>query len=331
MEPLSMSRVVSGIHPGRLRGLSRNTPGNLVRALHITCLVAALAGAGATPDHSAAAEVTALPDVTVTAPRPPTDPELAGENVAQFIASHSKPAVLTGHLARWSTGVCPSSQGLSPAFNDFVVARIRAVAASVNAPVQPAGHCGVNVEVVFSSQPQKVLDQMVKGGHGWLLGFHYPHQTKRLATVNHPVQGWYVTATRGCHGDEAIDEALPIGGAGSVPSGCLGSRLHDDRSTLIVAAFIIIDTNKVVGMEIGSISDYVAVLTLTQAQPTDSCGALPSILDLMAPDCGREKATLLTAGDIAYLRALYKADLGQEMAVEKSNIENDMRRQFKEW
>ena len=322
---------MSGICLGRLRGRVLIAPGDLVRALHIACLVAAMTAAGATPSDSAAAEVTALPDVTVTAPRPPTDPELAGENVAQFVASHSKPAVLTGHLARWTTGVCPSSQGLTPAFNDFVVARIRAVAATVGAPAQPAGQCGVNVEVVFSTQPQKVLDQLVKGGHGWLLGFHYPHQTKRLATVNHPVQGWYVTATRGCHGDEAIDEALPIGGAGSVPNGCLGSRLHDDRSSLIVAAFIVIDTSKVVGMEIGSISDYLAVLTLTQAQPTESCGGLPSILDLMAPDCGREKATLLTAGDIAYLRALYKADLAQDAAVEKSNIENEMRRQLKAW
>jgi hypothetical protein len=304
--------------------------GNFVGAAFV-CLVAAYAAADVTPNEGVAAPPTALPDVTVTAARPATAEELAGENVANFVTSHSRPTVLTGHLSRWSTGVCPSSQGLSTAFNDFVTTRIRAVAASVGAPTQPAGQCKTNVEIVFSTKPQMVLDQMVKGGHEWLLGFHYPHQTKRLATVNHPVQGWYVTATRGCHGEEAIDEALPIGGAGSVPAGCLGSRIHDDRSSLIVAAFIIVDSSKVAGMEIGSISDYLAVLTLTQAQPSEGCGGLPSIMDLMAPDCAREKATSVTAGDIAYLRALYKIDLGEDVALQKTNIENDMRRQFKEW
>jgi hypothetical protein len=320
-------------NPSGWGGLIRGARGNVFRAVVVSLVAGAAAAAGAdvTPSDNAAAQPTPLADVTVTAPRPATAEELAGENVSNFVASHSKPAVLTGHLSRWSTGVCPSSQGLSPAFNDFVAARIRAVATSVGAPTQPAGQCKINVEIVFSTHPQMVLDQMVKGGHAWLLGFHYPHQTKRLATVNHPVQGWYVTATRGCHGEEVIDEAMPIGGAGSVPAGCLGSRLHDDRTTLIAAAFVIVDANKVAGMEIGSISDYLAVLTLTQAQPPDSCGGLPSIMDLMAPDCGREKSTSVTAGDVAYLRALYKTDLGQDIELEKSNIENDMRRQFKEW
>jgi hypothetical protein len=267
-------------------------------------------------------------NVTVIAPRAPTAAELAGDNVAKFIASHSKPAVLTAHLSRWRTGICPLTQGLTPAFNDFVTARIRVVAASVGGPTQPSGQCNPNVDVVFTTDPQKVLDDVVKG-HGWLLGFHYPHQTKRLATVSHPIQGWYVTMTRNCRGYEALDEALPLWGSGNVPPSCLGSRLQSGLSTLIVAAFIVVDVNKVVGHEIGPISDYLAVLTLTQAQPPDSCGNLPSIMDLMAPNCdGREKATAVTAGDLAYLRALYATNLEQQLALEKSNIDDNMMRQF---
>jgi hypothetical protein len=102
-----------------------------------------------------------LPEVTVTAPRPPTPEELAGDAVYDFVRVHAVPATVTGQLARWGigrdSGICPLTQGLSPAFNDFVSARILAVAASVGAPVR-GGRCSkYNVLIVFTTNPEKVL------------------------------------------------------------------------------------------------------------------------------------------------------------------------------
>src|SRR5690348_10150458 len=74
---------------------------------------------------------TPLPSVTVIAPRPPTPQELAGTAVPDFVRMHARVVVVTGQLARWRTAICPVTEGLSPAFNDFISARILAVAASV--------------------------------------------------------------------------------------------------------------------------------------------------------------------------------------------------------
>ena len=53
------------------------------------------------------------------------------------------------------------------------------------------------------------------------------------------------------------------------------------------------------------------MLTLSQVRLIDDCGELPSILDLMASACKREKPQSITAADLAYLRALNT--VGQEV------------------
>ena len=92
---------------------------------------------------------------------------------------------------------------------------------------------------------------------------------------------------------------------------------------------IVVDANKIVGRPIGAISDYLAVLTLTQAFAPEQCGRLPSIMEMMLPNC-REKEALtgITAGDLAFLRALYKADLEAVLPLERDSVENSMTRQF---
>jgi hypothetical protein len=47
-----------------------------------------------------ASEPSALPEVTVTAPRPPTPEELAGEAVSNFVHGHASPTAVTGQLTR---------------------------------------------------------------------------------------------------------------------------------------------------------------------------------------------------------------------------------------
>ncbi len=282
-----------------------------------------------------------LPEVTVTAPTPPTPEELSGDAVPDFIRAHAAPAVVSGQLPRWGggvgrgAGVCPITVGLSPAFNDFVSARILAVALTVGAPTQAAPGCRHNVYVVFAVDPQDTLKQMAKQDPR-ILGYHHSQQTRDLQTANRPIQGWYLTSTRAARGDESIDEPNPllplessVLNQGQHPSGLPGSHLSNGISSAIVNVVIVVDVNKIVGRPIGAIADYVAVLTLTQAFATVRCGTLPSIMDLMLPDCHeKEPLTGVTAGDLAFLRALYKADLEALLPLERDSVENLMRRQF---
>jgi len=49
----------------------------------------------------------------------------------------------------------------------------------------------------------------------------------------------------------------------------------------------------------------------------------------MSSNCGdRDKPTAITAGDIAFLRALYSTDLEQPLGLERSDILNNMMKQL---
>src|SRR5580692_10201934 len=89
-----------------------------------------------------------IPDVTVTTPSPPTDAELAGDGLYQYIVHHATVHYVNtgtmGNLARWRGGrqsICPVTVGLGPGYNAFVTARLRALATYVGAPVQSDAQC----------------------------------------------------------------------------------------------------------------------------------------------------------------------------------------------
>jgi hypothetical protein len=98
-----------------------------------------------------AAKTTQLPDVTIIAPPAPTDPELNESGLFQFIVHHgathysSAAGAIGGGLLRWRGGraetICPASVGLDEGYNDFVTARVRAVAGFVGAPIQSDLKC----------------------------------------------------------------------------------------------------------------------------------------------------------------------------------------------
>jgi hypothetical protein len=281
----------------------------------------------------AAEPSTSLPDVTVIAPRPPTPEELSGEAVPRFVQSHTKPSTVIHQITRWRTGICPLARGLDAGMNAFVTARIRAVAQAVGAPHDESSSCVPNVLILFTLEPQQVIDEVIKHDSR-ALGFHYAEQEKKLATITRPIQGWYVTSTRNFRGTETVDDPEPLGIAdgniatpkGANPSkvapGDPGSRLTNLRSSLIASALIIVDATKIKGIPIGPLSDYLAILTLSQSKAPGTCAQLPSIMDLMAPDCqGRERPAQITAGDLAFLRALYSINLETPLDLEQSSLE----------
>ena len=235
----------------------------------------------------------------------------------------SSPATITGQLARWRVGICPLVRGLSPAFNDFISARVQAIAATVGVPEEKAEHCKQNVQIIFTTEPQKVLEDVVKH-YTWMLGYHHVSQERRIATFSRPIQAWYVTATRGGFGEEYIDDVF-----GSPPPGLLGSRLTTGQSTSVVFVLIVADTSQIEGFTIGSISDYAAMVALSQPQSLDGCSELPSIVDLLSSTCAAgAKSEAMTAGDIAYLRALYSTYMEQPLSLQRSDIRNKMMQEF---
>jgi hypothetical protein len=274
-----------------------------------------------------------IPAVTVTAPRPPTDEELAGDSLSQFIVHHATVHYfntgVTGRLANWIGGkrsICPLTKGLNPEQDAYVTARVRALAAYVGAPVQPGPQCEYNVTILFTNNPQEEMDEVFKWATVYFRN-RYSGGTRDLIKFrsDHAIQGWYLMGG-GLNSDLALAhlDVLPIW---PVITQNAGSEGHQSGIGVVI---LVVDTTKVVGYSIGAIADYLAMLSLSVAQSPDHCDPLPSILDLMSTSCGkRVMPKAMTAGDLAFLKALYYKNTGLGRSLSRSQIQDNMVRQFK--
>ena len=289
-----------------------------------------------------------IPVVTVTAPPPPTDQELAGDSVPQFVMHHATVRYVSTptarNLARWRGGkqsICPLTVGLNPQYDAFVTARLRAVAAYVGAPVQSDPQCKTNVQVLFTSHPQQSMDAVIK----WAtvaFGIRYSGGMRDLIAyrADQAIQGFYLT-TRG--GAMVLNTDVALVGLDVLPiwpevsqkylgHDASGTRLGGGSGSGIGigVVLLVVDTTKVGGYPLGTIADYLAMLTLSVAQSPDHCDPLPSILDLMAPSCGtRAGPRAITAGDLAFLKGLYYRNTGLGPSLSRDAIQDNMMQQFK--
>ena len=270
----------------------------------------------------------AVENVTVTEPRLRTEHALNN-----FIIAHAAPTALLGKIARWKTGICPITVGLPDRFNFYVNQRIIRVAMTAGVPLASAEPCRPNIAVLATPEPEKLLDFM-RTKRPALFGFHYKSQRDRIAAMKLPVQAWYSTATEDFYGFISAD--LPSGSLGyGVMSNfgdtaiyhASGSRLNDGLRSEFTTAVIIVDTTKIGGREIGPLSDYIAMLALSQAQSYDKCQDVPTITNLMASGCGAEmKPAALTDIDVTYLRGLYKMNPNGSFMGERGSIAFEMKK-----
>lgn len=259
--------------------------------------------------------------LTVTAPNKLT-PQEAEALATRFVRALSEPSRL-GQLSRWTMRPCSKVMGLPDEFDGFIRTRIDTLADEVGAPKATAA-CGQNnVLVVFTTEPQKLVD-FISRRRSELLGFHYAAQTKRLTTFKGPIQAWYVTATVAGYTHYLDEEFSPMPGGGA------GSRLSAGLSSALDAVLIIVDSGKVAGQPIGRIADDVAMLTLARSPVSRGCRELPTILDALKPDCA-PSASLETLADAdrAYLKGLYSADPRQFVQLQKSEIASSVARELK--
>ena len=263
-------------------------------------------------------------EITVTAPRPPTASELAGDNIKRFVDSHSEPKnSATGTLSRWKEAVCVKTLGLPLAYEDYVSARVEAIAAAVKTPQEKRNPCRPNVYVIFTNEPQTAIDMAVDQNPD-LLGYHWSTQLKKLKTINHPIQAWHITGVQaagasGVQIDSVWASPLFVTGA---------NRISTDVHSFMLFALVVVDGRKVLGYPLSTISDYIAMLTLSQVRLIEGCGELPSILDLMASACKREKPQSITAADLAYLQALNTVGQEVDYFMQKTDIEAKMKKQL---
>ena len=279
-----------------------------------------------------------IPGITVTAPRPPTEQELAGDSLHQFIVHHATVhygTYVMGNLAHWrgdKQSICPRTLGLDPARDAFVTARIRAVAAYVGAPLQSDPQCRDNVQILFTSDTEAAMNDVVDWASVYFRRGGRYARTRRLIAFkgDHPIQGWYLTTPRASAVSNTDLGLLNIYLEPIWPQ-ITPNYLGDDHEMRgIGTVILVVDTTKVGSNSLGTIADYAAMLTLSLIQSPDHCDPLPSILDVMSPSCAnRENLTAMTAGDLAFLKALYYRNFVYGRSPSRGAIEYSMMQQFK--
>jgi hypothetical protein len=289
--------------------------------------------------RAALAQPVALPTehVTVTGDKAASD-----ATVNHFVQSFTAPSYLTGKAARWETGICPVTMGLAPKFAVFVTRRVREIAAKAGAPVDKDEHCRPNIEIVFTTAPQALANGL-RRDHPNYLGYHESNgQADAMASVTHPIQAWYLTATRDLDGNEDVDGGMKVpvplrlpcptcnppyldfwisGGAKKVT----GSRLRDGLRTVFRHVIIAADPTRLSQYEVGALADYIAFLALAQLQSLDTCQTLPSVINLLAPGCD-SKPNAMTDGDLGYLHGLYTMSADANLHMQQDGIAYQMKR-----
>jgi hypothetical protein len=270
----------------------------------------------------------AVENVIVTAPRLRSERALNN-----FITTHAAATPFLGKIARWKTGICPITVGLTPELNVYISQRILRVALAAGAPLAASEPCRPNIAVLATPEPQKLLD-FVRTKRPALLGFHYRSQAESIASMKLAVQAWYSTATEDFLG--MIWGDLPSGrfgegvrnNFGDLPAyHASGSRLGDGLKSVFTTAIIVVDIRKIGGQEVGPLADYIAVLALSQGRSYDDCQSVPTITNLMAPNCDAEmKPAAITDIDMTFLRGLYRMRPDGSYRQERGSIAFEMKK-----
>jgi hypothetical protein len=250
------------------------------------------------PGVSSADEPTDLGDVVVEGRTLQTMTE-------DFVREVGQPARGRG-LARWKDGVCVGVANLQPEMAQYIVDRISTVAQDLGLkPGEPG--CNPSVLIVATADGNAFTEQFVAmrprlfviGAAGTDLG---RTALERFKTTERPVRWWTVSVpTDSDTGDIAVrlpgQEAPMIQTRGA-------SRLTTQIVDVTKRSFVIVDVNRINGVNQSQLADYIAMVTLAQVDPDADTSAYATVLNLFhAPD----QVEGLTQWDIAYLKGLYDA------------------------
>lgn len=308
--------------------------------LFLTVAIAALASSAASGQPPEPKPAFTLPreSVTVIATKP------SAAAIREFVETRGKMTHSLGRLARWTLPICPLTIGLGDKYAAYVTRRVRDIAAAVGAPVSADPACQPNIEVVFTTTPQALMNSIRKTDPVYL-GFHYTErEADDLAKVTHPIQAWYTNIShymyehrRLGYGGRTLDmgrcgpgNAISFNfGGHRLPLHCVTeaggslSRARDGMNGGFLNILIVAEPGKLSDYEVGSLADYIATLALSQPASLDDCEDLESVSNLLVPNCA-DAASRITTADIAYLRALYKAAGGDRFPTQATYMREEM-------
>jgi len=273
--------------------------------------------AGATPPSARAP----LGTITVEAQRERKEVEREVSHFVATVAVH----YLHDPFARWNTPICPLVAGLPREQGEFVLARLSQIASSAKAPLG-AEHCRANFYVVVTQQPEMLIKKWQRhdprtfnSRDGW-------EYWRKFRDTPRAVRVWYNAELGSSEGRQVVssDEAglsLDLGTA-KVPVNTVstGSRLIYSAVRSLSSVIVIVDVDRVHGLNFSQLADYVGMVGLAEVNQDANMGPVPTILRLFRP--APDPPQGLSPWDEAFLASLYGVD--QTSVMEQSTMKRQM-------
>ncbi len=330
-ESAPKSRIGRTIRQSIRRHESSRTMPNPYASVLIACVLGSAPAALAQP-APAQAKTSAISVAPLTVQAAPSPAEVE-KQTSSFVKAYAASTARLDQIARWRDPICVQVSGLVADQAALVRARLEDVAKAVGRGAQQAG-CRPNIEIMFAVDPQALIDTIVNRQEA-ALGYYHRHDAKALKTVTRPIQAWYMTATVG--GAQSSAGAIFTGHSATLtmdrvtddpdnlpPTGCGDSHYSSCLQSVFDNILVVVDIGRVQGKSPSAVSDYVAMLALSQPRSLDGCKILPSVTDLFAACPERAAPDGLTQADFAYLAALYAADPEAKKAGQQSDIARRM-------
>ena len=222
-----------------------------------------------------------------------------------FVGEVGMPARGRG-LARWRDGVCVGVVNLRGETAQYIVDRVSTVARELGLKAGEPG-CDPSVVVIATIDSNAFTSAFVAerprlfvvGASGMDLG---RSALRRFQATERPVRWWNVSVPVD---SDTREIAVRIPGH-AAPT--INVRGVSQLSTQIVddtrRSFVIVDVDKVSGVNLTQLADYLTMVTLAQINPDADTSGYATVLNLFQdPD----RTEGLTNWDMAYLEGLYAA------------------------
>lgn len=239
------------------------------------------------------------------------------DQVQSFVREVGQPSNGRG-LARWRNGLCAGVANLQTDAAQHLVDRVSDVARNLGLRAGAPG-CAPNVLVIVTPNAQAFTPQFVAlrpslfrvGGPGMdtgssgLRAFENSDAAVRWWHVSVPVDQTGEIAVRipgYCSGICVSRDGSPMAMAPQIKT--FASRLLSATEDDIQRVFIIVDADKISGVNLDQLGDYVAMIALAQINPEADTTGYSSVLNLFNDP---EHSPGLTNWDKTYLEGLYGA------------------------
>lgn len=220
-------------------------------------------------------------------------------------------------LARWEERICIGVANMRNEPAQYIADRISTVAEDIGlTPGQPG--CTPNVMIVATDDPS-ALAQALTGEHrrAFRMGGSGMDQggpaLRAFETSQAPVRWWQVSMpTDSETGERAVripgecrDPCMSPNDYAPIINTFAASRLSTQIVDTLFRTIVILDVDKVSGVSVVQLADYLAMVTLAQIDPEADPSRYASILNVFDDP---ESAPMLTDWDKAYLQGLYDAE-----------------------